>query len=153
MCNVTTRKLPNPLNEYLTYYFLQYGQVFIVSGKYAVTIVEGEHTDELRLIDGESHVIGPKQMALDERAEYGLILSDIVCMKPPMDMAITCPACKTSLHMNIMADNGQWYMQCPVCGIQTRREDLPQLAMKAAHDIESIVNRSSDGTEGETNVE
>lgn len=139
MPHVESRRVPNLLSEYLTYHFLSYGQAFYVGGEYAVVIVEGDENDELKLINDCGRIVGIKQMTPKERADFALSLSYVTIMRQPLERAIDCPACNRHARMQLNKDVGGWYMSCPCCGIQTAREESPQLAMKAAVKIQEII--------------
>lgn len=141
MERLVTRKVPNPLNEYLTYYFLQYGQPFVVGGSYAVCIVEGDRTDELRLFDGTGKARTINELSNEGAYNYAKSLNAIVTIQEPEYFLEKCPACGNIVDMKIGVDNGKWYAYCPRCNIETPHATTPREAMKTAKEVIETANK------------
>ena len=149
MERLVTRKVPNPLNEYLTYYFLQYGQPFIVGGSYAVCIVEGDRTDELRLFNSFGEIQSVKSLTTEEMEGYAKSLTAIVTMTEPEYFLMKCPACGNLIDMKIGVDNSEWYTYCPRCNIETPHEKTPREAMQTAKECIETANKYAEmGVDG-----
>lgn len=142
MKRLVTRKVPNPLNEYLTYYFLQYGQFFIVGGRHAVCIVEGDKTDELRLFDGSGEARTITELSVVALCDYAKSLNAIVTMQEPEYFLEKCPACGNIVDMKIgVVNGGKWYTYCPRCNIETPQATTPREAMQTAKEVIETANK------------
>lgn len=151
MERLVTRKVPNPLNEYLTYYFLQYGQPFIVGGSYyAVCIVEGDRTDELRLFDRTAKARTVSELSTEELCDYAKSLNAIVNMLEPENRVMKCPACGNLVDMKLGASgNCNWYTYCPRCNIETPHVVTPREAMQTAEEVIETANKYAEmGVDG-----
>lgn len=150
MERLVTRKVPNPLNEYLTYYFLQYGQPFIVGGSYAVCIVEGDRTDELRLFDGTAEARKITELSTEALCDYAKSLNAIVNMREPENRVMKCPACGNLVDMKLGASgNCNWYTYCPRCNIETPHAVMPREAMQTAKEVIETANKYAEmGVDG-----
>lgn len=150
MPHVESRRVPNLLNEYLVYYFLQYGQPFIVGGSYAVCIVEGDETDELRVFDTTGGPRDLKMLSDKSAISCAKTLTAIVAMKEPEYRLMKCPACGNLVDMKIGTDkSGQWYTYCPRCKMETPHAETPREAMdKSKEAIETANKYAEMGVDG-----
>lgn len=142
MPRVESRRVPNPLNEYLTYYFLQYGQPFIVGGSYAVCIAEGDRTDELYLFNEMGEFLKLDGLTPKEINEYATTLNAIVTMQEPEYRLMKCPACGNLVDMKLGTDkSGQWYTYCPRCRMETPHAETPREAMEKSKEAIETANK------------
>lgn len=150
MERLVTRKVPNLLNEYLTYYFLQYGQPFIVGGSYAVCIVEGDRTDELRLFYAAGGPWDLKMLSDEAAINYAKTLTAIVAMKEPEYRLMKCPACGNLVDMKLEIDkSGEWYTYCPRCKMETPHANTPRGAMNNSKEAIETANKYAEvGVDG-----
>lgn len=142
MPHVESRRVPNLLNEYLTYYFLQYGQPFIVGGSYAACIVEGNRTDELCILDKMGEFRKLDGLTPLETNGYATTLNAIVTMQEPEYRLMKCPACGNSVDMKLGTDkSGQWYSYCPRCRMETPHAETPREAMDKSKEAIETANK------------